>query len=76
LLGIEVEPANIYSHNVWLNNNFAFNIWRGFNSLGIPFVLESPISAHVDYDRNAWLAKKLVKGFNKKKRGQTQPLAQ
>jgi hypothetical protein len=65
---IRVEAANIYSHNVWLNNNFAFNIWRGFPSIGIPFFLESPVSAHIDYDRNRWLAKKLVNGFNKKRR--------
>jgi hypothetical protein len=65
--GMEIEYANIYSHNVWLNNNYAFNIWRGFNSLGIPFFLESPISAHIDYDRNKWLTKKLVRGFNKRR---------
>jgi hypothetical protein len=64
---IGVEAANIYSHNVWLNNNFAFNIWRGFPSIGIPFFLESPVSAHIDYDRNRWLVKKLVNGFNKKR---------
>jgi hypothetical protein len=43
-----VVLSNIYSHNAWAI--LGFLVW--------------PTSAHEDYDKNAWLINKLVKGYS------------
>jgi len=72
--GVRIAVANIYSHNTWLNNNWGFlqsSHWNQAPSIcpvywvtraDVPLVLESPM-AHVDYDINHWLMRKLIYGI-------------